>query len=78
MSKTMSPQLSIFFEKGNQVQFAYHACAERKSVGVPSDVKFHVVNITQTGIILKAPGYGGEPFGAGPIIVPFNALEKKS
>jgi hypothetical protein len=73
----VNPQLSIVFSKGNQIHYAYHANATHTAVGLPHDVKFHIANITQTGIILKAPGFGGEPYGAGAIIVPFKALEVK-
>ena len=44
-------------------------------VGVPHDVEFEVVKVWKGGMWLRGPGYGGEPYGNGPILVFFRVEE---
>jgi hypothetical protein len=60
----------ITFKPGNTVRygqdFSYH-------IGVPADIRFEVDDDgpfkSKDGLWLKAPGYGGEPYGDGAIFV---------
>ena len=63
------------FPKGNKILYGQdHAYW----VGVPHDVEFEVIKVWENGMWLKGPGYGGEPYGNGPILVFFKTIEKEA
>ncbi len=62
------------FPKGNRIVYRQDFASW---VGVPHDVEFEVVKVWKDGMWLKGPGYGGEPYGNGPIFVLFRTEEEK-
>jgi hypothetical protein len=39
---------------------------------MPANVVFNVVKVTERGVELRAPGYGGKPYGNGCIHISFS------
>ena len=64
-----TPALTVTFPPGNTVHylqdFTFH-------IGMPADVVFTVVKVTERGVELRATGYGGEPHGNGCIDISFS------
>jgi len=57
------------FPAGNTIRYVQGKEA-RSFVGVPPDVDFEIVLITQEGMVcLRGVGYGGTPYGQGVIYV---------
>ena len=59
---------TIRFKPDNKV---FYGQDFRCFVGAPAGVEFEVVKMKGTGCWLKAPGYGGKPYGNGKLYIPY-------
>lgn len=71
--EAMLMQTRLKFPEGNKILYGQDFALW---VGVPHDVEFEVVRVERNGMWLKGPGYGGGPYGNGPILVFFKTAER--
>lgn len=64
-----TPALTVTFPPGNTTHYLQDFTFR---IGMPADVVFTVVKVTERGVELRAPGYGGEPYGNGCIHISFS------
>lgn len=64
-----TPALTVTFPPGNTIHYLQDFTFR---IGMPTAVVFNVVKVTERGVELRAPGYGGKPYGNGCIDVSFS------
>lgn len=65
-----TPALTVTFPPGNTIHYLQDFTFR---IGMPDGVVFSVVKVTERGVELRAPGYGGKPYGNGCIDISFSA-----
>lgn len=64
-----TPALTVTFPPGNAIHYLQDFSFR---IGMPANVVFNVVKVTERGVELRAPGYGMEPYGNGCINISFS------